>query len=113
MEQAAAECDLGILNGNHATTLAMLLAGKPLLQLPIFLEQELNARATAALGAGVFLTPGNDARLAAELEKVLEQECFTTAAQGFAARYAGFDPAAEIGAARAALAELLATRGRA
>ncbi len=56
MRQVAAECDLAILNGNHGTTIAMLLAGKPVLQIPTVLEQAHNAQATARLRrrAGLF-----------------------------------------------------------
>ena len=108
LRQAAAECDLAILNGNHATTLAMLLAGRPVLQLPVFLEQELNARATAELGAGVFLPPDDHLQLASALENALERKDFAAAAQGFAARYAGLDAPAEIAAATDRLTQLLA-----
>jgi hypothetical protein len=108
LKQVAAECDLAILNGNHATTLAMLLAGKPILQLPVFLEQELNARATAALGAGVFLPPENHGLLESSLEHVLQQKDFTAAAGRYATQYAGFDADSEITAAVRRLQEVLA-----
>ncbi len=37
--QVSKECDVAILNGTHNTTASLLLAGKPMLQLPEFLEQ--------------------------------------------------------------------------
>ncbi len=37
------QCDLAILNSTHGSTAAMLLAGSPLLLLPLFLEQQLLA----------------------------------------------------------------------
>ena len=50
-------CDLAILNGNHGTTVSMLLAGKPSLQLPIALEQALFSLGVARLGAAVVAMP--------------------------------------------------------
>ncbi len=52
LKRAAAECDAAILNGTHGSTLLMHLSGKPVLQLPIYLEQEVNARATVRLARG-------------------------------------------------------------
>ena len=37
LQQVAAQCDVAVLNGGQATTLAVLLAGKPIFQVPIFL----------------------------------------------------------------------------
>ena len=39
LKEVAAQCDLAVLSGGQATTLAVLLAGKPILQVPLFLEQ--------------------------------------------------------------------------
>lgn len=39
LAQVGAACDLAVLNGNHGTTCAMLLAGRPILQLPRTLER--------------------------------------------------------------------------
>ena len=50
MAQAAAECDLAILNGTFASTAAVLLAGKPSLHVPIFLEQATNAAPSNVCG---------------------------------------------------------------
>jgi hypothetical protein len=105
--QVAAECDAAILNGNHATTLAMLLAGKPVFQLPAVLEQELNARASAAMKAAVFLQPDDHSRLAAEMERFLEGDELVAGAGRFAARYAGFDADEEVARAGIRLEELI------
>ena len=35
MDQIGQQCDLAILNGTHASTASMMLAGKPMLQLPL------------------------------------------------------------------------------
>jgi hypothetical protein len=52
MERVAAECDLGILNGTHTTTANLLMAGKPTLHFPLYLEQHLTAQKVEELGAG-------------------------------------------------------------
>jgi UDP:flavonoid glycosyltransferase YjiC (YdhE family) len=49
---AARECDFAILNAGHGATAPMLLAGKPVLELPLQLEQSLTASAVADMGAG-------------------------------------------------------------
>jgi UDP:flavonoid glycosyltransferase YjiC (YdhE family) len=88
MSQAARECDLAILNGTFASTTAMLLAGKPALHIPIFLEQATNARAVEHLGAGICAPPNNPAAIVAGMRCLL--------AQRFAACYARFDPDRQI-----------------
>jgi hypothetical protein len=47
------DCDLAILNAGHGATASMLLAGKPILQLPLNLEQALTGIATARMRAGL------------------------------------------------------------
>ncbi len=39
MARAGQGCDLAILNGTHGATAQILLAGKPSLHFPLFLEQ--------------------------------------------------------------------------
>ena len=52
LRQIGRECDAAILNGGHGATAEMLLAGRPLVQIPLALEQELTAQAVKRLGAG-------------------------------------------------------------
>jgi hypothetical protein len=87
IRQAAEACDAGITNANSATCTAMLLAGKPLVSVPLFLEQGMFAAAVQRLAAG--LTAGtNDAKaILAALNQVLDDPRFTTAARAFAARH--------------------------
>jgi len=89
---AAAECDLAILNSTHGTTAAMLLAGKPILQLPIHLEQHLVAERTVELGAGLAANRTQPRQIAQRLQILLESPSHAAAAQRFAARYEGFQP---------------------
>ena len=110
LSRAAAECDLAVLNGTHGSTVLTLLAGKPILQLPLVLEQELNARATVRLGAGASTTPGRGEGLAVALSCVLRSEACGEAARRFAARYAQHSPREE---SRRAVAEVLDLLGSA
>jgi hypothetical protein len=87
----ARECDLAIINGAHATSIAMLLAGKPSLQIPHFLEHTLNARAVERTGGGL-VAPSDDAeRVVAQLSLLLERDEYAQAARCFADRYRTFD----------------------
>ena len=102
----AAECDAAVLNGNHATTLVMLLTGKPVLQSPLFVEQGLNARATVELGAGLSTFPAGVGVIREQLAELLGSPKYATAARQFAAKYAGFCREGEIATAIARLREL-------
>jgi hypothetical protein len=53
MQRIGKECDLAILNVGHGATAQILLSGKPILQIPLALEQRLVAEATIRAGAGV------------------------------------------------------------
>ena len=96
LKEVAAQCDLAVLSGGQATTLALLLAGKPILQAPLFLEQALNAMATVRLGAGLIAFPGGVDRTGEQIAELLGSPQYTDAARKFEAKYAGFSPEAEI-----------------
>jgi UDP:flavonoid glycosyltransferase YjiC (YdhE family) len=91
--QAARECDLAILNAGHGTTCDVLLAGRPVLQLPLQTEQLLEAEAVARLGAGRTLEPARRSRRDADeaIDDLLTNESYARTAQAFADRYASFD----------------------
>lgn len=71
----------------------MLLAGRPALHLPEHLEHALNARAVAALGAGVVAPVKEGGVAVGKLADLLGRgsEQASAAAAKVAARYAGFD----------------------
>lgn len=92
LAQGAAECDLAILNGNHGTTVSMLLAGKPTLQIPLFLEQGLFSRAVEKMGAALIGLHNRGEQITLRLLEMLSSDRFTKAAAAFAARYSAFDP---------------------
>jgi UDP:flavonoid glycosyltransferase YjiC (YdhE family) len=100
-------CDLAILNGNHGTTVSMLLAGKPTLQVPIFLEQALFSQAVARLGAAIVALPDQRLDAVAGLMELLASQQHAEAARQFAARYAGYDPERQIVAMVDRVEELL------
>ncbi|MFM0334370.1 glycosyltransferase [Paraburkholderia strydomiana] len=52
-----AECTLAVTHAGHGTTLDCLLAGVPMVQLPLHIEQLLVAERLAATGAGLGLRP--------------------------------------------------------
>lgn len=95
MTMVARECDVAITNANHGTTAGLLLAGKPMLHVPLFLEQVMLARAVARLGAGLFIPPDRPEVVAPKMDELLRTPTFPKAAAAFAAKYAGFDPEAE------------------
>ncbi len=84
------ECDLGILNGNHGTTIALLLAGKPSFHVPITLEQAMLADAVRRLGAGLAASWDRPAEVTERLRRMLQTRAFEEAARGFQQKYATF-----------------------
>jgi len=96
LQQVGRECDLAILNGTHGTTVSMLLAGKPMLQLPMYLEQGMNAAAVGRIGAGLTAAPVKPEQIAIRLMTLLHDQRYAEAARRFAANYAEFDPQRQI-----------------
>ncbi len=95
LRRAAAECDLAIFNGTHGSTVLTLLAGKPVLQLPLVVEQELNTRATVRLGAARRTSAWRPEGMAMALSGLLQSEAYAQEAQRFAARHAQHSPQEE------------------
>jgi hypothetical protein len=91
MARVAGECDLAILHATHGTTASILIAGKPVMLLPIFLEQGLMGHAVCKLGAGEQAPAFEPERATDELAKVIASDAYAAAAQRFAAKYAGYD----------------------
>ncbi len=85
-------CDLAILNGGHGATALVLLAGKPLLEIPLHLEQALNAAAVVRLNAGLRADANRPEEIISNLMSLLQREECAEGARRFAARYAAFNP---------------------
>lgn len=96
MARITAECDMGICHGSHSTTAELLLAGKPLLFVPLHLEMQLTGYHVQQLGAGLSAPQRKPAGMAAKLTRLLNEPGFATQAKDFADRYAGTDPAAPV-----------------
>jgi hypothetical protein len=91
LEETGRQCDLAILNGGHGATVSMLLAGKPILQIPCQLEQTLTGLATAGIAAGLSAEPDKPVHVAGQLVKLVTSDELAAGAARFAARYADFD----------------------
>lgn len=108
--RAAAECGLAVLNGGHGVTCEMLLAGKPILFVPLNLEQQMTADAVTRMGAGESAAGGKEQpwQGASRLEAMLSEDRHTAAARRFADRYRPVDPARQPPAMFRRAEELLA-----
>ena len=111
---AAAECDAAVLHAGQGATAAVLLAGKPILQIPVVLEQRLTAEATARLGAGLVVNDRAKDPAAAlrKLDELLAEPRYAEAARRFARRYESFDRAQQVERMVARVEELIAEKGR-
>ena len=92
LERVGQECDLGILNGNHGTTISLLLAGKPSFHVPITLEQAMLADAVRRMGAGLAASFDRPAEVNQRLRRMLLTTAFQESAINFQQRYATFQP---------------------
>ncbi|HET7864555.1 MAG TPA: glycosyltransferase, partial [Burkholderiaceae bacterium] len=88
MDEVCRSCDAILCQSGSGTVATALQAGKPVVMLPMHMEQLLFARRVQALGAGVHLTEDRIDQLASSLQRVLTQQSFTEAASAFARRYA-------------------------
>jgi hypothetical protein len=93
LAQARRQCDLAVLHAGHGATAEMLLSGRPILQIPLVLEQRLTAMATAAIGAGLIATVGGGLadEFGHKLRALQSQPKYAGAAQSFAAKYGTLD----------------------
>ncbi len=97
MDAARHQADLMVCHGGDATVSAALLAGKPLMVLPMHAEQYGTAQNVDRLGAGLNVAPENykpDYRRL--FKRLLSEASFTRQAQAFAEKYSGFDSVVQI-----------------
>jgi UDP:flavonoid glycosyltransferase YjiC (YdhE family) len=93
-----AQADLVVTHGGHGMASEALLAGKPLLLLPLQLEQSLLARRIEALGVGKVLPPGHaQAACAAAIAALIGEDVYRAAARKIQTKYVGCEPDAVIG----------------
>lgn len=84
LNAAAKQCDAAILNGTNATVGQILMAGIPMLNIPLVLEQDYNSRAVQRLGAGLIASPNRPAELAARVTDLFTSEQLYENAKSFA-----------------------------
>jgi UDP:flavonoid glycosyltransferase YjiC (YdhE family) len=91
IKRAASECDFCVCHAGHGTTCESLLMGKPLLLLPMQLEQYLTARRVSDAGAGV-IADREDPQwdLKATVRLIINNPELARQAKRFASRYSGF-----------------------
>ena len=94
MTEVARHCDLGITNGSANTTAHFLLAGKPVLMLPMHIEQLMGSKAIERTGRGIavdYLQPGFSYQ--ATISKLTASDnSYQQAAQGFARTNKDYQP---------------------
>ena len=97
-----------VAHGGAGTTLGALVAGVPLVLLPLSADQPINARRIAELCAGVSLDGGRTGVpwLAAALARVLEEPAYRAAARRVAAEARTLPPVSEAAADLSAIAQL-------
>ncbi len=89
----AAQADCAVLNATHGTTLDFLLAGKPIIQLPLTLEQELIAHVTTRTGAVIVPNISREItkNLKESISSILSDAGYRQKAQAIADKYKDFD----------------------
>ena len=92
MGKVREQCDACICHAGHGTVAAMLLAGKPLLMLPMHIEQLIVARNVNTMGAGLYIDMNTkSANSKKMLKRLLKEDTFTIKARQFSERHNSFD----------------------
>lgn len=97
LEWAARRSELAILNAGHGASAAMLLAGTPMLEIPLALEQFHVARRVAELGAGQVAAPESPDQIAQGLQRLLTDPRFERNAAAFRERHRTLDATKRVG----------------
>ena len=93
LSQVRQQASLAITHAGHGTTAAMLLAGCPLLLLPMTVEQFLVARNVANCQAGTLVHADSKKPNYRKLvRQILSDSIYRQGAERFAQKYADFDP---------------------
>ena len=92
MADATAQSDLVVCHGGHGTTAASLLAGRPVLMLPLHVEQGLLGYNVTRRGLGMMASGANGKPdYGGLINRMLATPAFADRARRFAAKYADFD----------------------
>lgn len=112
VEVAARECDVGVCHGGHGTTFELLRHGKPVLILPLVMEQKLLGERVRALGAGVLASRRSPVDSATALAHLIENRRYTDAAGKFADVLRQYDRTTGVGLAADVIENVLTKRCR-
>jgi UDP:flavonoid glycosyltransferase YjiC (YdhE family) len=97
LSHAREQCDLAICHGAHGTILSMLLAGRPVLMLPMQLEEYLLSQNVVNYGAGLLVNQEIQNPDYGELiHRLLTNPSFTERALSFAKKYSSFNPSKQV-----------------
>ncbi|MGE5626139.1 MAG: glycosyltransferase [Bacillota bacterium] len=88
LTRAVADADLVVCHAGHGTVSAALFAGKPLLLLPLNIEQRMLSARVAAAGAGLAAPALAAEGMRQKFLRLLEEPGFTEVARTFKERYA-------------------------
>ena len=92
----AEQCDFAVLSGGHGTLAAVLLAGKPVVVVPIQLEQLLLAKRCEEAGFGIG-SPAVDVRYFTNaVAKIVSEPSYQARARAFANRYRTLAPGRQL-----------------
>jgi len=91
LRAAVTGADLVICHSGHGTISAALRAGKPLLLLPLNMEQRMLSARVMEIGAGLAAPALTPEGMQQKFQRLLTEPAFTVAARAFAERYAGLE----------------------
>jgi hypothetical protein len=109
---AARECDVGICHGGHGTTFELLRHGKPVLILPLVMEQKLLGERVRTPGAGAMASRRSPADAAAALAHLIENRRYGEAAGRLANVIRQYEATAGVGLAADVIEHVLTNRVR-
>ena len=89
LKQVARDADLLVCHAGHGTVSTALLAGKPLLLLPLNIEQRMLAARVETTGAGLSAPALAPEGMRTKFQRLLAEPAFASAAGRFAERYTG------------------------
>ena len=96
LEVVGRECDLVILNGGHGSTASLLLSGRPILQIPMNLEQALTGLAVERMQAGLCVNPERPTEMPLKLRALVDSDKYAAGAARFAKAHHEFNRARQL-----------------
>jgi hypothetical protein len=110
LSQISHECDMAVLSGGHGTVATILLAGKPVVIVPIQLEQLMVARCCEKTGVGVGSPSVDIQYFAKAVTRVVADSSYQQTAERFAEKYRSLNYHDQLEAFASRIEELSTTR---